>query len=71
LSRAKKGTRLKTEAIEVLSDMGVPLLSQTIHDKQIVADTFGQKSFVFDMDGLPAADASKEFHTLFRELIQL
>lgn len=71
LTKAKKQTRLKAEALEFLGGLGVPLLKQVVHDRQVVADSFGQNSFVFDIEGKAAADASKEFHSLFSELIKL
>jgi chromosome partitioning protein len=70
LSRAVRGTRLKDEAIAVLNRAGVPTLSTVIHQRQVVADTFGQRATVFDLAGQPAIDASKEFEQLGQEILR-
>ena len=69
LAMATKGTRLKDESIEVLSGLGLPVLSAVVHQKQAVADSFGQQSTVFDMSGRAAADSAREFENLFKEAI--
>lgn len=68
LSRAVKGTRLLDEAIELLKETKVPILKTVIHQRQIVADTFGQQAVTWTLSGKPAGDASKEFERLFKEV---
>lgn len=71
LSRAVKGTRLKDEAIAVLRRANVPTFNTVIHQRQVVADTFGQKATVFDLAGKSAIEASEEFEKLGREIIHV
>lgn len=71
LARAVKGTRLKEEAVEALSEMGVPSLETPIHQRQVVADCFGQGATVWDMPGRPAAESAKEFEALFKEAMEV
>ncbi|MEO0488044.1 MAG: AAA family ATPase [Cyanobacteria bacterium J06659_2] len=70
LSRAVKGTRLKDEAIALLEKSGVPILNTVIHQRQVIADTFGQRATVFTMPGRSATDSAREFENLFTEVIQ-
>ena len=69
LSRAVKGTRLKDEALAVLEKSGVPVLNTTIHQRQIIADSFGQRATVWDMSGKAAEDSKKEYEHLFKEIL--
>jgi chromosome partitioning protein len=69
LSRAVKGTRLKDEAIAVLNKANVPTFRTVIHQRQAVADTFGQGATVFDLAGASAIAASAEFEQLGREVV--
>lgn len=72
LSRAVKGTKLKDEAITLLSKTPeVKLLQTVIHQKQAIADTSGQSSSVWDLPGRPAAEAAREFDRLFKEVMTL
>lgn len=71
LSMAVKGSNLKAESLEVLQSLGLPVLTSAIHQKQAIADTFGQQSTVFDMPGRAAADSTREFSKLFEEAIAL
>ena len=71
LAMAVKGTNLKGESLEVLSGLGLPVLAATVHQKQAIADSFGQQSTVFDMSGRRAADSAREFSQLFEEAIAL
>ncbi|MEM7770793.1 MAG: AAA family ATPase [Cyanobacteria bacterium P01_A01_bin.37] len=70
LSRAVKGTRLKDEALAVLEKSGVPVLNTIIHQRQIIADSFGQRATVWDMPGKAAEDSQKEYEHLFKEIIR-
>ena len=71
VNRAVKGTRLKDEAISVLREMPeVTVLDTVIHQRQIIADSFGQASTVFDMPGEPASTARKEYQKLFKEVVE-
>jgi chromosome partitioning protein len=69
LSRAVKGTRLKDEALVSLGKIGIPLLHTVIHQRQAVADTFGQEATVWDLLGSAAAEAAIEFEDLFKEIL--
>lgn len=71
LSRAVKGTRLKDEAIALLEKSGVPVLNTVIHQRQVVADTFGQQATVFNLAGKPAVESSAEFESLFKEVVEV
>ena len=65
LARAVKGTTLKDEAMAVLNELGYPVLSTVIHQRQAIADSFGQQATVFDMSGRAASDCAREYVNLF------
>lgn len=71
LSRAVKGTRLKDEAIGHLESLGIPILTTVIHQRQAIADTFGQTATVWELLGKAAVEAADEFEQLFREIMAL
>ncbi|NEQ45683.1 MAG: AAA family ATPase [Leptolyngbya sp. SIOISBB] len=71
LSRAVTGTRLKDEAIAILKKAKVPTCRTVIHQRQVVADTFGQRATVFDLAGRSAIAASAEFEQLGKEVVML
>jgi chromosome partitioning protein len=71
LSRAVKGTRLKDEAIGQLHSLSLPILKTVIHQRQAVADTFGQAATVWDLLGKASGEASEEFEQLFQEIVAL
>jgi chromosome partitioning protein len=71
LSRAVKGTRLKDEAMLLLSNVGVPVLDTVIHQRQAIADTFGQAATVWELLGKAAVEAAEEFDQLFREIMEM
>jgi len=71
LSRAVKGTKLLDEAMTLLSKTGVPILKTVVHQKQAIADTFGQGAVVWELSGRPAAESAREFDGLFREVMEL
>ncbi len=68
LSRAVKGTRLKDEARDQLNSLGVPILKTVIHQRQAVADTFGQAATVWELLGKASLEAAEEFEALFAEI---
>lgn len=71
VNRAIKGTKLKDEAIEVLRLFpGVTVLDKVIHQRQIIADCFGQNSTVFDLSGSPAGIARREMEALFKQALE-
>ena len=70
LSRAVKGTRLKDEAVVQLAQLGVPVLTTAIHQRQAIADTFGQEATVWDLLGKAAAEAAEEMEELFKEILE-
>ena len=70
LSRAVKGTKLKDEAIALLSkNPGAILLDTVIHQKQAIADTSGQSATVWDISGRPASESASEYEKLFKEML--
>lgn len=71
LSRAVKGTRLKDEAIGHLAGLDVPILKTVIHQRQAVADTFGQAATVWELLGKASVEAAEEFDRLFQEVMTL
>ncbi len=72
VNRAVKGTKLKDEAIEVLRLMpGVTVLETVIHQRQILADCFGQNSTVFDLTGSTAGIARRELEQLFKKALEV
>jgi chromosome partitioning protein len=72
LSRAVKGTKLKDEAIALLSNNpGAILLNTVIHQKQAIADTSGQSATVWNLPGKPASESAAEYEKLFKEVLKL
>lgn len=71
LSRAVKGTRLKDEAMGHLNNLGVPILKTVIHQRQAIADTFGQAATVWELLGKASVEAAEEFEQLFQEIVAL
>lgn len=72
LSRAVKGTKLKDEAIALLSKTPeVTLLKTTIHQKQAIADTSGQSATVWDLAGARAKESVQEYERLFKEILAM
>ena len=71
LSRAVKGTKLKTEALELLGKLApnIKVLKSVIHQKQVIADSSGQAATVWDLGGQPAKDSGKEYSRLFKEIM--
>lgn len=72
LSRAVKGTKLKDEAIALLSRTPeVTMLKTVIHQKQAIADTSGQSATVWDLPSRPAKESGQEYERLFKEILAL
>ena len=71
LSRAVKGTKLLDEAMILLGKTEVPILKTVVHQKQTIADTFGQGAVVWELSGRPAAESAREFDGLFKEVMEL
>ncbi|WP_068819957.1 AAA family ATPase [Phormidesmis priestleyi] len=71
LSRAVKGTKLLDEAMILLGKTEVPILKTVVHQKQAIADTFGQGAVVWELSGRPAAESAREFDGLFKEVMEL
>lgn len=71
VNRAVKGTKLKDEAIEVLRLMpDVAVLDTVIHQRQIIADCYGQNATVFDLSGSTAGIARREIEQLFKKALE-
>jgi chromosome partitioning protein len=72
LSRAVKNTKLKDEAIALLSkNSSAKLLDTVIHQKQAIADSSGQSETVWDLSGRPASESAAEYEQLFKEIVEL
>jgi chromosome partitioning protein len=72
LSRAVKGTKLKDEALALLSKTPeVTVLKTVIHQKQAIADTSGQSATVWDLSSRPASSSAQEYERLFKEILAL
>lgn len=70
LTRAVKGTKLKEEALSLLSQIpGADFLQTVIHQKQAIADSSGQSATVWDLPGTPAAESGREYANLFKEIL--
>ena len=71
LSRAVKNTKLKEEAIALLSQIpDAKFLKPIIHQKQAVADTSGQSLTVWDLPGQAASEAAAEYERLFKAILK-
>lgn len=71
LSRAVKGTKLLDEAVQLLQQTKVPVLKNTIYQRQVIADTFGQRATVWDLTGKAASESAAEFEGLFKEILKI
>ena len=72
VNRAVKGTKLKDEAIEVLKLMpDVVVLQAMLHQRQIIADCYGQNATVFDLTGSTAGIARREIEQLFKQALEV
>ena len=71
LSRAVRGTRLLDEAISLLTKTNIPVLKTVIHQKQAIADTFGQSKVVWNLLGKSATESANEFDRLFKEIMRM
>jgi chromosome partitioning protein len=70
LSRAVKGTKLKEEAISLLSKTPeITILKTVVHQKQAIADTSGQSATVWDLSSRPAKESAQEYERLFKEIL--
>ena len=70
ISRAVKGTKLLGEAISLLSKSKEAIVLKTvIHQKQAIADTFGQAATIWDLSGRPATESGREYERLFKEIL--
>ncbi|HSF76562.1 MAG TPA: hypothetical protein VLA84_22395, partial [Microcoleus sp.] len=71
LSRAVKGTKLKTEAMELLGKLAptINVFKSVIHQKQAIADSLEQAATVWDLGGQPASYSGKEYARLFKEIM--
>lgn len=71
LSRAVKGTKLKEEAIALLTQIpNAQFLHAIIHQKQAIADTSGQSATVWELPGRPATESAREYDRLFNEVLE-
>ena len=72
LNRAIKGTRLKQEALKVLKSLDdIHVLSEVIHQRQIIADAFGQGATVFELTGNAAKESQREYSQLFKTILKV
>jgi chromosome partitioning protein len=71
LNRATKGSRLLTEAREVIGGLeGFRALKQAVTQRQCLSDCYGQGSTVFEAGTGPALEAASEYGHLFAELLK-
>ncbi len=71
VSRAIKGTKLKDEALATISSLDdMDVLKSVIHQRQVIADAFGQSGTVFSIKGRAATDAAREYQKLFVEILE-
>jgi chromosome partitioning protein len=72
ISRAVKGTKLKEEALALLSKTPeVTMLKTVIHQKQAIADTSGQSATVWDLPTARAKESAREYERLFKEILAM
>lgn len=72
VNRAVKGTKLKDEALEVLQLMpNVTVLKNVLHQRQVIADCYGQNSTIFDLSGSSAVTARREVEQLFQKFLEV
>jgi chromosome partitioning protein len=70
LNRATKGTRLLSEAREVIGQLeGIRPLAQAITQRQALTDCYSQATTVFEAGTGPALEAAAEYGRLFAELL--
>jgi chromosome partitioning protein len=70
LSRAIKGTKLKDESMLALGDIeDMAILPTVIHQRQVIADAFGQNATVFSIKNRAATDSAREYERLFLEIL--
>ncbi len=50
---------------------GVSVLDVVIHQRQILANAFGQNATVFDLTGATAGIAKRELELLFKKAIEV
>jgi chromosome partitioning protein len=55
----------------LLEQTQVPILRTVVHQKQVVADTFGQQATVWDLPGRAASESASEFEQLFKAVIEM
>lgn len=69
LNRVTKGTRLLSEARQVLAQLeGIRPMAAAITQRQTLADCFSQATTVLEAPTGPALEAAAEYHRLFSEL---
>ena len=66
-----KGTKLKTEAMELWGKLTptIKVLKSVIHQKQVIADSSGQAATVWDLGDQPASYSGKEYSRQFKEIM--
>lgn len=69
ISRAIHKTRLLRETVALLQAGETGLLKSIVYQKQVIADTFGQKSTIWDLPGASAAQAAEDYEMLFKEIV--
>ncbi|MEY3463672.1 MAG: hypothetical protein RLZZ468_1450, partial [Cyanobacteriota bacterium] len=71
LNRATKGTRLLSEAREVLNQLeGFRVMGQAITQRQALTDCYSQATTVFEAGTGPPLEAAGEYSRLFAELLK-
>lgn len=49
----------------------VAVLKTVIHQKQAIADTFGQAATIWDLSGRSATESAREYEKLFKEIMRM
>ena len=70
VSRAKRNTKSKAMARNILGDLGFPVLEAVIHQKEDIAALFANKTTAFDSKGRALSEAAIEFENLFSEVLK-
>lgn len=68
ITRAKKGTKLAREVIDVVKDYELPIFNGSIHDRTVFAKSLAEGKTAHDLD--PKGDAAWEIDHLVKQIIE-
>ena len=69
LSKAIKGTNLKSKSLQQLYQLKTQVLESCVHQRQIIAEAFNESTTVWDISQESALESRREFHYLFSEIL--